>query len=85
MNFFKGLRAGAKAFTAKEQPECYSVEGRRVACSHCGNEEFFHRRASVHGAASSFFGTEWAAPRAHILVCASCTHIEWFYHAPDQR
>jgi hypothetical protein len=84
MNFLKGLKAGTKSLFSKEQPSCYAVAGRRVACPHCGNEEFYPRRASVHGAASSFFSTEWASPRAHLLVCAQCTRIEWFFEQPQE-
>jgi len=85
MNILKGLKAGGKAFFSKEQPQCYAVAGRQVACPHCGSEEFFHRRASVHGATSSFFNMEWTAPRAHLLVCANCTRIEWFYTDPEEK
>ena len=64
--------------SSKEDPEPVEVAGRALGCLVCGNRSFWHKRAQVHGAMSSFFDMEWATPSADCAVCSQCGYIHWF-------
>ncbi len=81
--FFNALKAGVTSLAEGTQPCGYSVAGRPVRCAHCGHEEFVPGRALLNTAARTFFKLDWTDPSATILVCAECSHIEWFAQEPD--
>ena len=81
--FFNALKAGVAGLTEGTEPRAYSLAGKQVRCSHCGHEEFVPGRALLNTAARTFFKLDWTDPSATILVCADCSHIEWFAQEPD--
>ena len=79
MKILAGLKAAAKGFVAGPKAEAFSVAGKPVACPHCGGKLFQKRKASLNKAFSSLTNTEWLDHEASLLICASCSRVEWFY------
>jgi hypothetical protein len=46
----------------------YSVAGKRVKCSHCGNETLGRGSALLNTRALTFFNLDWANRAANLLV-----------------
>jgi predicted nucleic-acid-binding Zn-ribbon protein len=71
---------------SKETESCsYSVAGKAVKCSHCGNQTFGEGSALLNTRALTFFNLDWANRAAHILVCRTCGKVEWFLQAPEKQ
>ena len=81
--FFEALKAGVRAFKEGTEPSEYSVAGRPVRCSHCGERKFAPGSALLNSRSRTVFKVDWADPSASILICAECGRIEWFAHEPD--
>lgn len=56
------------------KPKTYTAEAghRPVQCLHCGEGEFWERRAKLNSAASEFFDVAWASEESSILTCTTC-------------
>ncbi len=78
MKLIKGLKAAARALVSGAPAGAFTVGGRKVTCPHCGGTLFSKRRASLNTAASAATNTEWLDSEATVLVCASCSRLEWF-------
>ncbi len=61
----------------------YSVAGKQVVCSHCGGTEFDSGAALLNTTGMTFLNLDWANRNATLLICTSCSHIEWFLEDPD--
>jgi hypothetical protein len=81
--FFEAVKAGVKGFKEGTEPSEYSVAGRPVRCSHCGEGKFVPGKALLNTRVRTAFSVDWADPSATILVCAECGRIEWFAHEPQ--
>ena len=62
----------------------YSVAGKRVKCSHCGNETFGQGSALLNTRALTFFNLDWANRAANLLICQTCGKVEWFLEQPEK-
>lgn len=61
----------------------YRVADKQVVCSHCGGTKFDAGAALLNTAGMSFVGLDWANRNATLLICETCSHIEWFLNDPD--
>jgi RNase P subunit RPR2 len=62
-----------------KEPAEFAVQDRPLVCQHCRGRLFFERTASIHGAASSFFDTEWLFGQTVVcFTCSACGHMHWF-------
>jgi len=83
-NLGKALKRGIKAFAGTMGPGEYEAGGKRVACSHCGCEEFAEGSAQLNTAGMTFFGLDWANESATTLACTNCGRIQWFLKRPER-
>jgi hypothetical protein len=73
-----------RSYRGEEGTGHYSVAGIQVKCPHCGRLQFEQSSALLDSRGLSFFGFDWAAEGAAILVCVACGHIDWFLEKPDR-
>lgn len=62
----------------------YSIAGKAVTCSHCGNDTFEKADAQLNTPGMTFLGLDWANRTATALICDSCSHVELFLDEPDE-
>ena len=79
MKIVAGLKAAAKTLVRGPRAESFHAAGKQVECPHCENILFHKKKASLNTALSSMTKTEWTDREATALVCANCSHVEWFY------
>lgn len=60
----------------------YSAGGKKVVCPLCGNETFEMGTALLNTPGLTFLDLDWANRTAKILICAKCSHIQWFLKEP---
>ena len=61
------------------------IEGHELKCPVCGRDQFWTRRAILHGGRLLLLlELGWAGKHAENQVCASCGHVSWFLK-PLQR
>jgi uncharacterized protein len=82
--FWTALKRAAKATAGAFGPGEFSVEGKKVTCSHCGNFVFAEGSVQLHTAGMTFIGLEWAQKSAYTLLCSKCGRIEWFMQRPER-
>jgi uncharacterized protein len=83
-HFFKALRIAAKATIDSFGPGQFTVETKKVTCTHCGHQEFVEGSAQLNTAGMTFIGLDWANKSAYTLLCTKCSHIEWFMQNPEK-
>lgn len=68
---------GCEMTTSNLEAREISIAGRHLRCQVC---EFtrFHRREAELASGASFFGQEWANPKADCYVCEQCGFVHWF-------
>jgi DNA-directed RNA polymerase subunit RPC12/RpoP len=76
----KGMVQGAGTV----EPAEYVAANKLIRCAHCGGTRFFATRVSFHTAADSLVKLEWLAKEVHVLICGTCTRLDYFYAAPEQ-
>jgi predicted nucleic-acid-binding Zn-ribbon protein len=54
-----------------------SIAGRHLRCQVCEFTRFYGREAELSTGAS-FFGQDWANPKADCYVCEQCGFVHWF-------
>lgn len=69
--------------TSSLPAERFTVAGKPVRCSHCGNTEFASRKILMNTRGVTFFNLDWLNRGAFTLTCQHCGHIEWFSTAPE--
>jgi hypothetical protein len=74
------FKQAAKAFGPGE----YTIAGKPIVCSHCGQRTFEAGEAQLNKALSSFFKLDWLDETAAILVCTHCSQIQWFGKRPTR-
>ena len=67
-----------------KSPAAFTVNNKRVACPHCGNDIFEHRAILLNTPGMTFFGFDWANRTAAALLCTTCGHIQWFAKEPER-
>jgi predicted nucleic-acid-binding Zn-ribbon protein len=81
-NLTRGLKAAAKALVAAPPPAPVTIARRALVCPHCEGTRFVTTKVSLNTRGSSFLNVEWLDKEASVMICASCTRMEWFYD-PD--
>lgn len=69
---------------AGDDSQRYQVAGKKVACPHCGEDNFDTGTAMLNTAGMTLLGLDWADRSAHLLICTSCSRVEWFLQAPER-
>ncbi|MCX6152024.1 MAG: hypothetical protein NTX22_15975 [Ignavibacteriales bacterium] len=64
-------------------PHSFMIQGKKITCQHCGGEKFEKGSALLNTAGLTFLDLDWANRSATILICTSCTKIQWFLKEPD--
>ena len=72
-----------KGFSGPE-PASYKIADRVVTCPHCGGQTFTEGSALLNTSGMTFLELDWANREASLLLCATCSRIEWFIDAPEQ-
>jgi hypothetical protein len=54
-----------------------TIAGRHLCCQVCEFTRFYRREAELSTGAS-FFGQDWANPKADCYVCEQCGFVHWF-------
>ena len=54
------------------------VQGRKLICPVCGNNQFWKRKTLMNTPGMTFMGLDWANREAENYVCDSCGYIMWF-------
>lgn len=57
-------------------------EGTVAHCSQCGGEYFDTASALLNTRGMTFIGFDFADRGASLLVCRTCSHVEWFVEEP---
>jgi predicted nucleic-acid-binding Zn-ribbon protein len=56
----------------------YAIAGKVIVCPHCGGQDFEEGSAQLNTPGLTFFNLDWANRSASLLICRTCSHIEWF-------
>jgi predicted RNA-binding Zn-ribbon protein involved in translation (DUF1610 family) len=62
--------------------ERYSIAGRPLVCSHCGEQEFNQGKAQLNTSMMTLLDLDWLDRVARIYSCTHCGKVEWFVE-PD--
>ena len=57
---------------------CYEVAGKKVACSHCGGDDFKSQEILLNTWLLSLLRIDWLDPSSTVLVCKKCGKLTWF-------
>lgn len=60
----------------------YSLDGKPVLCPHCHGTQFKADMAQLNTALATLLNLDWTNHSAVILICASCSRIQWFARQP---
>jgi hypothetical protein len=74
----------AKPASAESGPGEYSLSGKAVRCPHCGGSQFRAGEAQLNTAWATLLGLDWADRSATVLICTTCSQIQWFGEAPSR-
>ena len=69
---------------AGDDTQRYRVAGKEVRCPHCEEKNFDTGSALLNTAGATFLGLDWADRSAHVLICTTCGHVEWFLQKPER-
>lgn len=78
------LRAFVEGVASQFRAARFSAGGKRLACSHCGNELFEERSAVVNTRGLTLVGLDWLDKGATVLVCTGCGLLHWFRSCPER-
>lgn len=67
------------------KPENIIINGNLLECNVCKGREFTCREAQLNTAGMTALGLDSFNKTATCVVCANCTHIEWFAEDPSNR
>lgn len=73
MGFFKNL------FSEKGKGKEEIVSGRKLICSHCGNDRFINKSYMLNTQGATFLDIEWTNQTAENYICDKCGFVHWFY------
>ena len=71
-------------FSHERKVHHYSVAGKAISCPQCSGTSFVASSAQLHTQGLTFFQLEWLGQTAHILLCDTCSHIQWFGREPEE-
>jgi uncharacterized protein len=81
----KSIRKVAKKIIDDTPPGQYFIEGKKIACSHCGGNEFGKGKALLNTTWMTFFSLDWANKSATTLACTRCGKIQLFLKEPQMQ
>lgn len=55
-----------------------------IVCPHCGHNEFEISGAMLNTPGMTFLRLDWLNRTASVLVCTTCSHIQWFMEQPEE-
>ena len=62
----------------------YQINAKQVVCTHCGGNTFHVSSCQLHTQGLTFFQLEWLGQSVYVLICDTCSHIEWFAKEPEK-
>lgn len=65
-----------------------TIDGKPLACGHCGNDVFLARIVQLNTRLATFLGLDWLNESADVFVCSKCGQLYWFLTretAPQQE
>ncbi len=62
----------------------YSLDGKPVRCPHCNGAHFKSDEAQLNTAFATLLDLDWTNKSATILICNSCSQIQWFGTRPSR-
>lgn len=62
----------------------FQINSKKVVCPHCGSDAFHASSSQLHSQGLTFFQLEWLGTNVYVLVCDTCSHIEWFAKEPEK-
>lgn len=62
----------------------FSVSGTPVECPHCGGRRFTAGRAQLNTALATLLNLDWIDTAAAVLICTTCSQIQWFGDLPER-
>ncbi len=83
-SFFNRLKRATQAAFEKDGPEKYHILCRPVVCTRCGHDNFKTGQAQLNTATMSFLDLDWMNESVSLLICTTCSKIEWYGHPPEK-
>jgi uncharacterized protein len=71
-------------FSHERQVHHLTVAGKAISCPQCGGTTFISSSARLLAPGLTFHHLEWLGQTVHILLCDTCSHIQWFGKEPQQ-
>ena len=62
----------------------YALDGKPVRCPHCNGTSFKTDEAQLNTALATLLKLDWTNKSATILICNSCSQIQWFGTRPSR-
>ena len=72
-------------FSREKVHNKYSIAGKTVTCSHCSGNTFHASSTQLHTQGLTFFQLEWLGKNVYVLICDSCSQIQWFAKEPEKH
>jgi ribosomal protein S27E len=82
MSWLKHLGRRRRPSDEDSRPERYSLAGVPIRCPHCGGDLFKAGEAQLNTALATLLELDWVNRSATVLICASCSQIQWFMEPP---
>jgi hypothetical protein len=76
---------GARHKLIRRHNAFYSINGKEISCSLCGERHFRHKAVLMNSSIATFLGFDWANRQASALACSECGHILWFMQQPEDE
>jgi len=67
----------------EKQIASFSMNGKEIVCPFCSNHKFEYREILLNTPGMTFLGFDWANRSASVLICTTCSRIEWFFNRPS--
>lgn len=71
-------------FGHEHKVHSYSIAGKPISCPQCSGTSFAFSSAQLHSQGMTFFQLEWLGQCAYVLICDTCSHIQWFGREPEE-
>jgi uncharacterized protein with PIN domain len=84
MSSSKGFDRDVKRSNDDSSIGQYSLDGKPVRCPHCNGAHFKADEAQLNTAFATLLDLDWTNKSATILICNSCTQIQWFGTRPSR-
>ena len=68
----QSAKVGAKAVAEALRPGAYHAAGKKITCTHCGNNRFTEQAVLLSTRGLTFFQLDWLNRGATALICSEC-------------